>query len=579
MLGFRAFSLITLLVICLPATSPSFQGPVKKDKDMGKDKEAVFDEAAQDERILREAKLPVDGPSLLQYFRDRTYKEADPKRVAELIRQLGDPKFAVREKAYTELLQLGNSVLSVLKETAANHSDQETRDRAAELRKSIEQRADPTVQAATARLIGARKPEGAAEVLLAYLPFAADDMVIEDICKALEKVAVHNGKVEKAVVDAVQDKLTLKRAAAGAALVHAGVKEHLEAARQLLKDPIPAVRLRVALAFVQNKDKAAVQTLIDCLKDLSADKMWPAEDLLNRIAGEKGPQVSLGSDEPSRLKCFQAWNDWWKNNEKAIDLAKVDFSNAQLGFTLVVYQNRPVAGKPFKQGSTIAELDAAKNVRWKFEVSTFAVDAQVVGPDRVLIAERNNQKISERDFKGNVKWEKSVPGTVLSVQRLSNGNTFVVLPNGLYEYDHDGKQVFGMQRNNFDIFRGKKMRNGDVVFITNQGAVARLDSKTQNTVKSFNVGFLGLQYGNLEELPNGNLLIPLYQQNRVVEVDPNGKEVWSVPMVQPASAQRLPNGNTLIGCFGTGRVVEVDRMGREVSSHAVEGTLYLAKRR
>jgi hypothetical protein len=579
MRALRIFSLLVALVLCWTATSPGFQPGPGKDKGKDKDKEAVFDQAAQDERMLRDAKLPVDAASLLQYFRDRTYKEVDPNKVAKLIEQLGDVKFAVREQAHGELLQLGNSVLPALK-AAANHPDQETRDRIAELRKSIEERADPTIQAATARLIGARKPAGAADVLLNYLPFAADDMVVEDICAALQKVAVRDGKVEKAVVEALGDKLPIKRAAAGAAVVAGNAKDHLEAARSLLKDTVATVRLRVGMAFVHQRDKTAVQTLIDCLKELGADKMWPAEDLLGRIAGDKSPQVALGNDEASRLKCYTAWNDWWKNNEKAIDLAKVDFSNAQQGFTLLVYQAKPMPGKPFKQMTTIVELDANKKERWKFEVTTFAVDAVVVGPDRVLIAERNGQKISERDFKGNVKWEKALPGnTVLAVQRLPNGNTFVVMPNGLYEYDRDGKQVFGIQRNTFDIYRARKLRNSDIVFITNQGAVIRIDSKNQKELKAFNVGFLGNQYGNLEELPNGNLLIPLYQQSRVIEVDPNGKEVWSVAIANPVTAQRLPNGNTLIACWATGRIVEVDRMGREVAAHTVEGTLYLAKRR
>jgi hypothetical protein len=570
---FRGFLLIVAVAASFPALAGSFQNPGQKDKE-------TPDDSILDEKILRDAKVAVDAPSLLKYFRDRTYKEADPKRLATLIAELGDAKFAVREKAYSDLLALGTTALAVLKE-AANHSDEEIRKRAIELQLRIEERADPSVQAATARLIGHRKPEGAAEVLLNYLPFAADESVIDDIGKALTKVTLRDGKVEPVVTAAVKDKLAVKRAAAGAALATAQAKDHLEAARTLLKDAQPAVRLRVAHAFVlAGRDRDAVQVLIDCLKDLPPEKSWTAEELLLRMAGEKAPQVSLGTDEPTRLKCFQAWNDWWKDNGKKIDLAKIDFTNTLLGYTLVLYQNQPVAGKPFKACGWVEELDVAKNVRWKIEVPNLTMYASVVGPDRVLVVERQGQRVTERDFKGNVKWEKAIPGTnVLSAQRLTNGNTFIVANNMLVEYDPKGKEVYSYRRQNFDLYRGRKMRNGDVVIITNQGLVLRLDSKTNKELKSFKVGFLNNLYGTLEELPNGNLLIPQYQQNRVAEFDATGKEVWSVAVNSPSSATRLPNGNTLVSSLVGRRVAEYDRAGREVWSVALDGPVYVARKR
>jgi hypothetical protein len=578
---------LAALCVCLPATSAFQDQPVKgKGKDKDQPKETAVDPSAMDERILRDAKLPVDGPALLQYLRDRTFSDPDAKMIATLVQQLGDKKFAVREKAFNELLQMGNSLLvqKALKDAAGN-PDQETRDRVTELRKRIEERADPAVQAATARLIGARKPEGAAEVLLAYLPFAADTFVVDDICTALEKVAVRGGKAEKAALEALKDKEPLKRGAAGAGLVLGGDKEHLDAVRGLLKDPDAGVRLRVGLAFVQQRDKTAVQTLINCLKELDADKVWRAEELLHRIAGEDAPQVALGGDAAARVRCYTAWNDWWKAHEAKTDLAKIDFGPVTLGYTLVVYQHRPMAGKPFKAGTTVCEFDAAKNLRWKFELTTFAVDAQVVGPDRVLVAERNPPKVTERDFKGELKWElkweagKPAPNNIVGVQRLPNGHTFVVTLNAVFEYDRDGKEVFGYTRQQFDLYRGRKLRNGDVLVITNQGQALRIDAKTKKELKGFNVGFIGIQYGNVEELPNGNLLVALYQQSRVAEFDPNGKEVWSAAIANPVTAQRLGNGNTLVACWSTGRVVELDRAGREVWTHNIEGTLYLAKRR
>jgi hypothetical protein len=570
MCSVRALSLLVALA-CLPTVSSSMQGQPKKDKDQP----PAFDPSIVDERIVREAKLGVDGPALLKYLRDRTPKEVDPKEIATLVRQLGDSKFAVREKAYADLLALGATALPALKE-AAKGPDEEIRKRADDLRKRIEDRADPALQAAVARLIGHRKPEGAAAVLLGYLPFAADDSVIDAICAALPKVTIQGGKVEAVVVDAVKDTLSVKRAAAGAALVTAGAKDHLAAAAALLKDPQPAVRLRVAHALVLTaRDKDAVPALISCLKELPADKTWSAEELLLRMAGDNAPEVSLGTDAASQAACFKAWDAWWTKHNKALDLTKIDLANAPLGFTLLLHQN---TGKPVAQASLIVELDRAKKVRWKFAVPSLSMDAQVLGPDRVLVVERNGQHVTERDFKGQLKWEVKVPGTLVSAQRLGNGNTFVVTTNQLLEYDPSGKEVWSFQSQNQVIYRGRKLSNGEVVYITPQGLVVRMDNKNKE-LKNWNVGTLASLYGNIEELPNGNLLIPLYQQNRVVEFDATGKEVWSAQVQNPSTATRLPNGHTLVASLIGRRIVEFDAKGKEVSSMNVDGQIYAARQR
>ena len=167
-------------------------------------------------------------------------------------------------------------------------------------------------------------------------------------------------------------KLTVQRGVAGAALVAAGAKEHFAAVRGLLKDAAPSVRVRVAHALWHHAgDKDAIQVLIDCLQDLPAEKAGLAEELLLRIAGDKAPQVSLGTEESSRKKCFEEWTKWWKDTNKDIDLAKIDFTKSSMGYTLVVYQNQPVPGVAFQAGATVLELDNAKHVRWKFEVPNF----------------------------------------------------------------------------------------------------------------------------------------------------------------------------------------------------------------
>ncbi len=565
--------LLASAMVLLLARSLTAQAPAKA--------EAPLDTTAADEKILRDVKEGVDGPALLDYFRKRTYPEADPKRLEILVRQLGDADFRVREKAYHALIDLGSSGMVAVRE-AENSRDDEVRRRALEIRQRIEKKADPIVQAATARLIAARKPAGAADALLSYLPFAADESVVDEICRALPAVAVRDGKPEPAVVAALTDKAAIKRGAAGAALVTAHATGELPAVRALLRDREPAVQLRVALALVtEQKEKAPVAQLIAAMEHLPPEQLWAAEELLIRIAGDRAPQVSLGTDPLTRQGCRKAWGDWWAKNEAGIDLAKVQLHKAFLGYTLVVQRtfNRIVNGKRLPPSGQISELDSGKNVRWKMDVPSYPVDAEVVGHDRLLVTEFQGMKVSERDFKGNVKWERAVNGNPLSAQRLPNGNTFVVMQNRLAEYDRKGTEVYQMARPNYDIFRGRKLRNGEVVFITAQGVLTRIEPRTNKVLTTFNVGPMGSQFGSFEVLPNGNYLVPVYGNQRVIEFDATGKQVWQAQVQWPTSVQRLPNGNTLVGSQISRRVVELDRKGQEVWSHTAEGQVFMVRRR
>jgi hypothetical protein len=540
------------------------------------------DTTAADEQLVLRAKGKVDPASLLDYLQKRTYPEPDPKRLDALVRQLGGGSFRLRERAHAELLALGNSALATLRE-AERSRDFEVQRRALAIRRAIEKRADPITEAAVARLLAARKPAGAAGVLLAFLPFAADDSVREEVHRALPAVAVRGGRPEAALVAALKDRAAVKRAAAGSALVCVGAAAQLPAVRALLQDPDPAVRLRVALALVtERRDKDAVGKLIDALEHLPPERLWAAETLLIRIAGARAPQVSLGADADSRQKCRKAWDDWWAEARAGIDLSKVELKTNYLGHTVVVQRvfTRIVNGKRLRPGVQVQELTAQGKLSWEFQLPTFPVSAQVLGHDRVLVAEFNGRRVSERDFKGELQWEKEVGGNPLGAQRLANGNTFVVLTNRLVEYDRKGHEVYHLNRPGFDLLRGQKLPNGEVVFITSSGELTRLDPRTNKTLVSFNVGRLDSQYGSFEVLPNGNYLVPVCgTTHRVVEFDPKGKQVWSAAVQWPTSVQRLPNGNTLVGSQVGRCVLVVDRTGAVVWRHNADGQVFMVRRR
>ena len=530
------------------------------------------DTTAEDQKTLQTVRVGVDAESILDYYRKRTFTEADPTKVKELIKDLGSKNFQVREKAHGELQKLGPAALVALKQ-AENNPQTETRRRAADLRQLIEAESQPAVQAASARLIRKLKPAKAAEVMLAYLPFT-DSSAVDDFAAALAAVAIREGKTEPALVKALTDKLPIKRSIAAQALVKAKAKDQLAAVRGLLKDTDAGVRLRVGLALAQNKEKEALPVLVNVMGDLPPEQLWQAEELLLRLAGDKAPSISLGTNEESRKACRDAWSKWFEANKDKIDLAKIELSKTTLGYTLMVLQTFNIG----RGQGQVMELDAAKKPKWQFEVPTYPVDAVVTGPDRVLIAEYNANRITERDFKGAIKFEKQVNGNPIGVQRLPNGNTFVVMQNRLAEYNRKGEEVYAF--NGPLIYRAKKLNNGEIIFITNTGRLTRMEAKTQKAIVSFDVGPPGNLFGSFDVLPNGNVVVPQPQSNRVVEFDRTGKMVGTPLQInQPSSAVRLPNGHTLVGCLNNQTVVEFDRTGKQVWTHRTNGTVFNVRRR
>jgi HEAT repeat protein len=528
------------------------------------------DPVREDEQALKAVNLGVDGPALLDFFRKRTPVEANRTKIQALIAELGDDSYLVRDRASADLVAMGVSAAPLLRE-ALKDEDIEVARRAEKCLQLIDPYASIPITTAAARLLAVRRPAGAAEVLLAYLPFADDEVVADAVRDALAAVARHDGKADEAIVAALEDKVPARRAAAVGALLRSGSAEQRRPLRKFLEDPEPLVRLEAALALIDARDREAVPVLVALLTELPLERCWPVEDVLCRLAGEQTPNVSLGADEAARKKCRDAWAGWWARAAAGIDLAKLDLSQRQLGYTLVVELNRGLAGR-------VRELDRDGQPRWQIDGLQYPIDAQVIGNDRVLIAEYRSHRVTERNFKGEVIWEKAVAGILQGVQRLPNGNTFVVTRNQLLEFDRDGKEVASLERPSHDVMAARKLRSGEIVLLTLAGMYVRLDAAGRE-LGHFPAGanyILGL---NFDVLPSGRVVVPQYSQSKVVEFDAEGEKVWEHEVANPISVVRLPNGNTLIGSMVNQRAVEVDRGGKEVWEYKAEGRLMRVRRR
>src|SRR5262245_38315914 len=175
---------------------------------------ATAAEPPSDAQLLKQAQISTDGPGLVAYFRQRTVAGDDRQRIESLIERLGDPVYAVRERATAELIACGLPAVTLLRRAAATQEDVEVARRAERCLTAIERVPSAALSAAVARLISKRRPEGAVGALLAYLPMADDESVADEVRDALAAMALAGEKPDPLLVQALNDQQPVRRAAA-----------------------------------------------------------------------------------------------------------------------------------------------------------------------------------------------------------------------------------------------------------------------------------------------------------------------------------------------------------------------------
>jgi HEAT repeat protein len=571
-----------------------------------------------DEKVLQDAGIATDGPALLEFLRKRSLGASGPGRIQALIRQLGDRAFKVRDRASADLVLLGPAVLPFLRQ-AAQSTDPEVVRRAQECQRLIELRDFRVgIPYAALRVLSRKKPAGATKVLLDFLPYAENESVTSEVENALELLGLHNGRPDGALIAALSDHLPQRRAAAAEVVCRGGLlasrAESLpgsheqdaaltlrliwvmvqfrerqtlpalvtltavaprlltwrveDALFELLHDDDPGVRLRVALALAASKQKQAIPVLIDLLPQLPRTQAWQAEDLLLRLAGETAPPANLGKSGDSQKKCRDAWLHWWEGHKDNLALSRLEQSDRPLGYTLLVMLN---AGR-------IVELDAQDKERFAVDGLDFPLDAQMLSGDRVLVAEHNANRVTERNRRGEIVWEKKIESPLVA-QRLHNGLTFIATPTHFIEVDRNGKEVATIfPPETESIMRARKLPNGEIICVLTSSRFVRLDC-TGRVLQSFMV-MVSTSGGRIEVLPNGHVLAPEMRHNWVAEYDAQGQIVRKIAFPSPVAATRLPNGHTLITSMEIERgVVEVDTAGKAVWEHRSETRITRAFRR
>lgn len=487
----------------------------------------------------------TDAAALTALFRKHIPTAEDRARVRVLIARLGDADFAAREEASRELFVRGRTTLPQLKE-ASKHSDLEVSRRVRELIERIEREPAHHLPIAAIRLLAVRKLGGAVETLLAFLPYAEDEARMEEVSKSLAVLAQREGEPDAALVRALADPQPELRAVAAEALARGGGAGRREA-RKLLQDDSPTVRLRTAMALVMMKEREGVPVLIDLLTVLPSEQVGQVEDALCQLAGDTAPEVSLGEKADEKKKCRDAWFAWWKVNAARVDLDRLTSRPLQ-GFTVICDANR------------VYELDRHGKQRWSMDVRS-PIDAVVLPNNRVLVAEWNDNRVTERDLTGKILWQQRVSASPYNVQRLSNGNTFIATTQQVLEVDRAGKLVYAITPAG-GTQGAYRSRQGHIVCLTPQGQCLVLDTSGKQ-IRRFPCQASG---GGIDLPPNGRILVAS-RNHKVVEFDTEGRTLLELSAPFATTATALPGGHVLVSSQSQSRVFELDRAGKLVWEH------------
>jgi hypothetical protein len=301
--------------------------------------------------------------------------------------------------------------------------------------------------------------------------------------------------------------------------------------------------------------------LIAALADGPSEQVERAETLLLRLAGDQAPAPA--ADTKSRR---DTWARWWANNGARLDLARLNSTPPHLGLTLVPEMH---AGRVWECGRDGKPL-------WELAELLSPIDAQVLPGKRLLVAELNGNRVTERDHHGKILWQHAV-STPIACQRLAGGDTFIATNHRAFVVTPSGKETFSYATEPaFFIHSAQRLPNGHVACVSMAGSVREIDTASK-VVCSVDLPISG-GWSGIEGVAGDRYLVVNNTQGKVLEIDRKGKAVWEYTTPGACYASRLPNGHTLVVSNASG-LQEVDRKGSVLWRREITTSLWRAHRR
>ena len=499
----------------------------------------------------------MDGSSLQEEFKRRQVTDAEITTVAGLITSLDDASETVRQQALTKLLAQSPRMLPLLRQATSGRCTPRQLAALGTCVQRLEMDELPRLPATAPHLLALRNPEGTLATLLAYLPLIDDPDMAQKVVDLIAKVGWRGEQPDPILTRALSDPIPLRRETAALVYLRHPDPTHLASVQKLLEDPDMSVRWHIGKALVEHGDRTVMPGLIGLLTQLSLDEAGEVEDFLSVLAGDKSPKAALTAEPMVRTRARDAWLQWWKESGAQVDLARLEPSKSYSNHFLIIENYNPTG-----RSGSVGEYNRAGKEIWRLQNLMFPTDAQMLPGQRLLVAEQNLNRVSERDLKGKVLWEKQF-GQPIFVRRLRNQQTLIGGRNQILLIDANGKDVFTRPVLNETILTVNALPNGHIAYFTFQGTYVLLD-RTGKEIKTINIGANVMNANSAEILPGDRVLAGWVNTNRVAEFDAKGKVVWEANVPFPMGVTRLSGGKTLVGS-NNGHLIELDAHGKVVA--------------
>ena len=494
-------------------------------------------------KVLSELGIEASGEGAVKYLRELHPTPQRQKQVTALIEQLASASFAEREAAMKQLLRMPGLPIAQLS-AATESEDPEVRWRSREILQQSEGQSSQAIYAALKVLAAEAEdapPAGAVAVVLAAIPLCSQSHLKAAAREAL--VASARSQDTSALRGALANGNSEQRVAVAAVLTSLLEDDQRASLYPLLSDRDDAVALEVARGLADVGEKKAMASLVRLLN--SEDNQVRTSAVVT-LRGLTGKYMGYAAYEPAdkRYEAVKKWNTWVSTEGEKAKLTfpvprRTDARGDLGGHTLVATGSK----------GTVHLFDPSGKSVWNYSIASWSAEKLQNG--NFLIGSFNGNKVVEVEpATSKVVWQYDSINA-MSAKPLANGNFLIADFNGkrVIEVTREKKIVWSHQtgQNCFDCDR---LPNGNTMFgcpnyvreVTPQGDLIR-EWKIDGRLNGF------------QALPSGNVLVANYGQNKVVELTPDGEQVWEFGERGPCDVFRLPSGNTLIST--TARVIEI----------------------
>lgn len=407
------------------------------------------------------------------------------------------------------------------------------------------------------RMVSLVRPPNTLETIINYIPSCSNESLQESLNECVKSFFMEQNDLPKPLVEASGSAIEEIRGFAGKALASSSNPEAQKICTTLLLDPSPRVRFEVGTAMVKNQKKMALPVLIELLSQLPQEKTEMLDQFLRTIAKEKSPDLTPDPKRNAKI-LVDAWNNWLKKEGAQLVLEPFSKGNqTPRNFLLVeAFSQEKKSGRVFL-------MTSQAKILWEITNLSNPVDASLLLNGRVLVTEQGANRVTERDIKGNITWEKSIASPFHS-QRLINGNTFIASRNRIIEVNKNGAEVFGYSYAQETILAACKTRTNEYALLTYSGTFLKFDSKGTEIFRSripFPTNF-GINGATITQ--TDRILVSIPTVNKIMEFDFTGQSTWETSISIPGVPTKLANGNVVAPSLNGSKVVEIRMDGKVV---------------